>query len=164
MKSMNWKVIVETVGIAAIVASLIFVGLQMRQSQEIAIAETFLSILTSEIEIYNATNEHAELWAKVSSDGELTDAEVIIFENLVASIDSTAHRSRSQLERLGHTNAANLQSADLASFLFQNPAARKVWVSMWDTRTRHRTVTHGYMSTFPSEVIAYLESLDKMEH
>ena len=96
MKSMNWKVIVETVGIAAIVASLIFVGLQMRQSQEIAIAETFLSILTSEIETYNATNEHAELWAKVNSDVELTDAEVIIFENLVASIDRTTPLTMAQ--------------------------------------------------------------------
>ena len=163
MKTMNLKVIVETIGIFAIVASLIFVGLQMRQSQEIAIAETFLSITTGEIELYKITNEHAELWEKANSGAELSDAEALIFKNLVASIDRTAHRSRSQLDRLGHTNAATLQSADLASFLFQNPAARKVWVSMWDTRTRHRTVTHGYMSTFPSEVIAYLESLDSME-
>ena len=41
MKNTNWKDIAELLGIAAIVASLIFVGLQMRQDQEIAIAAHF---------------------------------------------------------------------------------------------------------------------------
>ena len=50
MKSIGGKDIAECVGFTAIVASLIFVGLQLKQSQEIAIAETFLSILSSEIE------------------------------------------------------------------------------------------------------------------
>ena len=39
MRKADWKSIAELIGIAAIVASLLFVGLQMRQSQEIAIAE-----------------------------------------------------------------------------------------------------------------------------
>ena len=38
MKKADWKDTAELVGIAAIVASLVFVGLQMRQSQVIAIA------------------------------------------------------------------------------------------------------------------------------
>ena len=41
MKNIAWKDAAELVGIAAIVASLIFVGLQMRQSQEIAIADQY---------------------------------------------------------------------------------------------------------------------------
>jgi hypothetical protein len=40
LKSTNWKDIAELIGIAAIVASLVFVGLQMKQSQDIAIAST----------------------------------------------------------------------------------------------------------------------------
>ncbi len=41
MSSTNWKDIAELVGIAAIVASVVFVGLQMRQSHEIALAEIY---------------------------------------------------------------------------------------------------------------------------
>jgi hypothetical protein len=41
MKKYDWRVVTELVGITAIVASLVFVGLQMRQSQEIAIAEQY---------------------------------------------------------------------------------------------------------------------------
>jgi hypothetical protein len=39
MKISNWKVVAELIGIAAIVASLIFVGLEMRQQQVLARAE-----------------------------------------------------------------------------------------------------------------------------
>jgi len=43
MKKVSWKEIVEFVGIAAIVGSLLFVGLQLKQSQEIAIASQYQS-------------------------------------------------------------------------------------------------------------------------
>ena len=41
MKKTDWKDIAELIGIAAIVASLIFVGLQMKQDQQIAVAQLF---------------------------------------------------------------------------------------------------------------------------
>ena len=41
MKETDWKGVAELVGIAAIVASLIFVALQMKQSQEVAIATQY---------------------------------------------------------------------------------------------------------------------------
>lgn len=41
MKMNRWKDLVELIGIVAIVASLLFVGLQMKQSQDIAIAEQY---------------------------------------------------------------------------------------------------------------------------
>ena len=39
MKETNWKDLAELVGIAAIVAPLIFVGLQMQQTRDIAVSE-----------------------------------------------------------------------------------------------------------------------------
>ena len=41
MSKTNWKDNAELLGIAAIVASLIFVGLQMKQSHEIALAAQY---------------------------------------------------------------------------------------------------------------------------
>jgi len=43
MAESNWKYVTEMVGIAAIVASLVFVGLQLKQSHEIALAEQYQS-------------------------------------------------------------------------------------------------------------------------
>jgi hypothetical protein len=52
LKAENWKTIAEFVGIAAIVASLIFVGLQMKQAQEIAIAAQYQERANTSIEYY----------------------------------------------------------------------------------------------------------------
>ena len=41
LSNSNWKDIAELIGIAAIVASLLFVGLQMKQSQEIALSAAY---------------------------------------------------------------------------------------------------------------------------
>ena len=153
----------QLTGMTGIIASLIFVGLQLKQSQEIAIAETFLSILSSEIEVLNSTSENAEIWAKANSGAELTDAEAVVFANLVTSFHLRSSRSRAQLNRLGHTDAANLQSADFASFLYRNPAARKAWTSLVEIRDRHRAETNGYVAPCPGEVHGYLMKLDQTQ-
>lgn len=41
MPQQNWKDIVELLGMAAIIASLVFVGYQLKQDREIAVAEAF---------------------------------------------------------------------------------------------------------------------------
>jgi len=60
LKSDDWKNIAELVGMAAIVASLIFVGLELRQSQEIALSQTHSERSTTVIEqiISVADNSH----------------------------------------------------------------------------------------------------------
>ena len=47
MNKTDWKGTAELIGIAAIVASLIFVGMQLRQEQAIAIVDTYGSIVES---------------------------------------------------------------------------------------------------------------------
>jgi hypothetical protein len=47
LKPTNWKDIAELIGIAAIVGSLIFVGLQMKQSHDIAISNQYQARLDS---------------------------------------------------------------------------------------------------------------------
>jgi len=54
MNKSTWKDTAEIVGIAAIVASLIFVGLQMRQSHEIAIADQYQNRADAALEFYLA--------------------------------------------------------------------------------------------------------------
>ncbi len=160
MQNLKWKSLAETLGIAAIVASLIFVGLQMRQSQVIAIAETYMSILSSEIEVRNAVSEHAILWSKANSGAELDEAETVIFGNLVANLSSETHRSMNQLRRLDHIGAARSQVHSFASFLHQNPAARQVWTVQSEIWSKHRLLLEDRVSDYPSMVLDDLYKLD----
>jgi hypothetical protein len=61
MKQFNWRDFTEITGIVAIVGSLIFVGMQLRQSQEIAIANQYQERASTAVEYYSSQmqNEHA---------------------------------------------------------------------------------------------------------
>ena len=60
MKHYDWKSIAELVGIAAIVASLVFVGLQLKQSQEIAIADQYQNRSDAALEYFTAMTQSDE--------------------------------------------------------------------------------------------------------
>ncbi len=61
MQGANWKDVAELIGITAIVASLIFVGLQMKQSQEIAIAAQYHQRAALTVDSLNAELEAGDL-------------------------------------------------------------------------------------------------------
>lgn len=67
MKFREWNEIAELIGIAAIVASLIFVGLQMKQSREIAIADIYqqrTALLLQNFSFAVPTETEFEAWMK----------------------------------------------------------------------------------------------------
>lgn len=87
MKKNDWKSIAELVGIAAVVASLVFVGLQLEQSQEIAIAEQYQNRSDSTLEYWTAMTQSdatIALWATQISryveSGAAEEALVSVFE------------------------------------------------------------------------------------
>ncbi len=57
MKTFSSKDLVEVVGITAVVASLIFVGMEIRQSQRIAIASQYQSRIGFNLEFFDALDE-----------------------------------------------------------------------------------------------------------
>ena len=78
MKTSNWKDIAELFGVASIVASLIFVGLQLKQSQKIAIADVYQqqAALLIEVQISAYTSEQRlEAIVKRDSGKPLTEAD-----------------------------------------------------------------------------------------
>ncbi len=74
MQKTHWKDIVEVVGIAAIVASLIFVGLEMRQTRAIALAATYQTQADSEMYMMSFIQQPHILpvFIKMSNDEALT--------------------------------------------------------------------------------------------
>jgi len=83
------KDIVEFVGAVAILTSLAFVGVQLRQSQNIAIAEGFATIFSMQIEVGNSIKEHVNIWRRGSSGGVLTEDESSIFAILVNQVNES---------------------------------------------------------------------------
>ena len=164
MKFNYWKGIAEVIGGAAIVGSLIFVGLQIRQEQAIALSEINLSILASQIELNNSISDHADIWVKGNAGDTLEASERIIFEGL---LENTAFLARTEWRQYGSfnlTRGLQVAIADFALYLYQNPGARQTWTVRGDEAEQSRALLiTGFRSGFRIAVLADLRKLDQIQ-
>ena len=92
------------VGMAAIFASLLFVGLQMRQDQRIALAESYGVLASSAAQVAELMEGKGELWRKGLDAAELSQGEQIEFEALVHAVGSTFIMDWNREMQLGTNN------------------------------------------------------------
>ena len=81
MANLEWRKTAELVGIASIVASLVFVGLELRQAQRLALAEVYQARASMAIEVQSAYAQSERLQdavAKMISGESLTPKEELL--------------------------------------------------------------------------------------
>ena len=139
MKSNNWKDFAELIGIAAIVASLIFVGLQMRQAEVIAQSEMHTSILANRIAMHAAIIEHPDIWVRGNKGDKLEEDESAIFSRQVTILNDEAYYAVQQSIIWGRLEVADLDAAIFAAYLHENPGARRVWRAQEDWNQNYRS-------------------------
>ncbi len=147
MKPSDWKDFAELIGIAAIVASLIFVGLQMRQAEVIARGEMNASFLANRIEMHTAIIEHPDIWERGNKGEELEEDEAAIFSRQVLIINDEAYFSVQQSIIWGRSEDAEADAAIFAAYLHENPGARRVW------RTREDRLRYYRGQALPGEQV-----------
>ena len=130
MKFKEWNEIAELVGIAAIVGSLLFVGLQMKQTQSIAESERFEITIGNRVEIRNAINEHADIWIRGNAGAELDPGDAVIYENLIQNLATQSQFSSFASDRLGNQRGAVANRTTFIMFLHKNPGARRLWETL----------------------------------
>ena len=86
LKKVDWKGTAELVGLTAIVASLIFVGLQMRQDQEIAEAQAYIDASAVVTDLNQYLENNKEIWIKGLDGAELSLEDKLSFHMLCRSI------------------------------------------------------------------------------
>jgi len=164
LKYTNWKDVAELAGIAAIVVSLVFVGLQLRQDRVVALAQTYQSSLQSAIELNAAMAEHAEVWAKARRTSDLTDAETIVINELISM-----WRVRAFFEtRSGQAVNGGSWRGPVERFaivLHQNATAKRLYLEGAERDMRYlRELNAGDgMLQIHREVLARLEELEALD-
>ena len=91
----------EIVGMLAIVISLVFVGLQIRQDQGIAIAETLGSVSSTSIQLSELIGGRSDLWRRGLDGEELSPDEHINFRSLADAVHSSFQVRRTRAVQLG---------------------------------------------------------------
>jgi hypothetical protein len=160
LKFERWKELFEAIGLIAIVASLVFVGIELRQSRAIAISEGNLANAQIQIERNNAISEYSIVWIKGNSGEPLTENEAVIFENLVRNQAIHSFMEYARLRQVEFDDAAETVIAQFAIFLFQNPGAREVWQQSENFYADNFGVSSS-QATWRDEVRAKLNRLER---
>jgi len=137
MQTKDWRGVAELIGVAAIVASLFFVGLQIRQSRDVALSELDVSLNANDIEIAAVIGDHPDIWIAASAGAEMDVADRAFFSRLIKGIDGRFLTSWRRNMRFGRERVAAYNAAEFAIFLHNNPGAKRTWVSnMEEIRSR----------------------------
>ena len=133
MNNVKWKDIAELVGIAAIVASLVFVGLQMRQTHDIALGTLYQMRSDAAREVRVARIDPA-LYDQSSSkaiNGEELDQNDILRLGRMNSVVFNHFENTHYLYQLGFVPAEHWDSdkRQLAGIL-KNQRRKEQWIEM----------------------------------
>jgi hypothetical protein len=144
----------QVVGIFALVASLIFVGMQMRQAQRIAVADSYqqqagTSLAKSELAVM-----HSEVVAKANRGEALSDAEVFELTEYVTARWQHAYFGRMRSEYLERGTSGPL--LNFSGLLCSNPGLRKFWNSQ--SEGMKANPQGGALQIFAEDVDSLIES------
>ena len=77
----------QIIGIFAVVASLIFVGLQMRQDQQIAMSESYSSMTDSVGDLATLVESNSKVWRMGLDGSELTAEDELVFKAMAIVVE-----------------------------------------------------------------------------
>ena len=163
----NWKDIAELLGIAAIVASLMFVGLELQQSQRIAYAEQEGAQISDFMAIDDLMSSNAGIILKANSKEELSEVEVARVTTLVGTLHRTYFFANQRAFYLEHPSiGVPVQSFALA--LYENPGLRAIWEERVETEIGYFVAmsdgaTTGVREQYIGQVKEYLVALTQTE-
>jgi hypothetical protein len=133
MKKLDWKNTVELIGIAAIVASLLFVGLQMRQEHVLARADLGSRALETIIglKLHASDPTFGDTYSKMlDKPSELTDGEMIQINNYLSAVMSLFLRECYLLERDVYVECDYMFKTN-APLFFGSQYAKAWWKKNW---------------------------------
>lgn len=162
--SRNWKDIAELIGIAAIVASLVFVGLQMRQAQEIAIVESRSQLTDRKIGLAELVKGSGSVWKRGLDSDELSDGENMEFLAIAEAVRTHYSTNFIRWNRIGPVDP-QIAAKDYAYALYMHPGLRAIW-NREDKSDHVRDSmldVPSVPSPFDDSVSRYLEKLDSIE-
>jgi hypothetical protein len=163
MTKVSIRDIAELAGITAIIASLIFVGMQIRQAQVIARAEVAMSILAAEVQIRNEMNERADIWNRGSAGEELSVDDRLIFNHLVQNLESQSYWSYTQWLGLD-ARYPDIAIHIFAQVLHQNPGALAEYRELRERNRKYYSIHEDPLQavSFHDKFLEILEKQDQL--
>jgi len=161
MKSVNWTDYLEKLGLLALIASIIFVGLQLRQDRHLASAQVIAESDARVSELATLVSENRDVWLKGMKGEDLSEVEDMVFR-AVAEAVYRRHLGMYYRMRLLGTAEPDDMVRRYAFRLYQYPNLRRVF----SDQARIGDASRRYFNTaepdgFDEKVSEILTELDK---
>ena len=128
----------QVVGFFALVASLIFVGLQIRQDQEIAIVEAVSHRFDNAEALANLVQANSAIWIKGLDGDELSTEEFAIFSAITKVVEEYYRQTYIRFQRIGPF-PPEMAAQEYAYVLYHRPTLRRYFearLDLWDSRNK----------------------------
>ena len=152
---MNWDAvgaIAEILGAAAVLATLIYLALQIRKAEVAANAQALESAQLVNVEFTKMLVDNAATVAKANAGEELTPAEEVAFTNIVHFRTYQAIVSYRRAQALGQPEQILVRN--FVVFLLRNPAAKEWWLASEENRPEERK---GFSAAWKEQVLISLK-------
>ena len=148
----------QVIGIFAVVASLIFVGQQLRLDRQIAMSEGWLQFEETQVLLSELIGQNSELWIKGLDGKELTAADQLRFDEIVGSLEAR-FVSRFMRSSMGvRATSSDWEAQKFAHEMYMHTGLRESVLRRWG---RHKFLDR--VVPFNNEVKQYLEKFDAGE-
>ncbi len=161
---MNWDAIGavgEMVGAFAVIVTLAYLALQIREARTQSEADAFAVVAGQECEIDSRFMAHADVWIKGNAGGELSAPERFVFDQLV-KLRADHHFLGFSRNVIRGTGREGVHLGNMALFLHQYPVAYRSWNAQRESIdwSRQRLGVSGYTAEWTrqlTEAVATLE-------
>ena len=146
MKTLGWKESAELIGLFAILASLIFVGMQLQQQEQLLQLELRNYMVSSSATVNEQIIEHADIWVRGNAGEDLNATEFEIYKRMFISLNDLFFQNYFIFDEI-HPEDKEQISSHYAGFLARNPGAHKLWID------RERRLNADRTAVNPREII-----------
>lgn len=157
MKNEQLQDWIQIVGLFAVVASLVFVGIEIRQSSRAASDASLLSDAQSITMLEELVANNADVWLRGCRGEELEPAEEMVFTHIFHAYEFQYFLRWLRAERGVATATANITINNMAMNLHRHLGLRRAWDEHFATRTHlpDDIDLHLYRDAVEAEVEEY---------
>jgi hypothetical protein len=153
----------QLVGIFALVASLIFVGLQLKQTQEVAVTETTNGYIEQSLNLKGLLIDNADVWKKACAGDELSPEDQIKASQLYRAVAEFNYFTWIGATRGVFQGDGVSQINRFAAHLHRYPGFRKMAESENSWATEGETFDNENVRYFRASVFARLAELESID-
>jgi hypothetical protein len=154
----------QIIGIAAVVASLVFVGLQLKQSDEVALAGVFESAAARGVEQRALIAAHADTWHKACLGEQLSEPEKLIAGSIFFNYAQNSFNSWARYQETGLGGGGSQFYVDSYAANIHRYAGFKKLSLSWDDWGELGARFDGELiKEFGASIVERLGELEQME-